>query len=82
MLATANLHQVGIYHGNILSGAHFVLSSNGIRITDFSQAQRHHCRSSCEELLVVQERYGRVDETQIYPRRMRKSSMYSVRSHF
>ncbi|KAF9024113.1 hypothetical protein BDZ89DRAFT_898807, partial [Hymenopellis radicata] len=43
ILATANLHQVGIYHGNILSGAHFVLASNGIRIIDFAKAQRHHC---------------------------------------
>lgn len=73
MLNTCRLHEVGILHGNLLDGHHFVRMGNGIRILDFSTAVRHRCcggvpillharkgeaPGGCTELLHMEATYG------------------------
>ncbi|TFK41952.1 hypothetical protein BDQ12DRAFT_663236 [Crucibulum laeve] len=73
MLSVCKLHQVGVTHGNLVDGHHFLKTENGVRIIDFSAAFRHRCRNvfpvlmtpngptencGCPELMNMEKRYG------------------------
>ncbi|KAF8079023.1 hypothetical protein FPV67DRAFT_1467232 [Lyophyllum atratum] len=43
MVAVCKLHEVGLKHGDLARGNHFVRMGDGVRIIDFSLAVRHRC---------------------------------------
>jgi hypothetical protein len=73
MLTACKIHQVGLVHGDLIDGRHFVRMGNGLRIVDFSTAVRHRCRNGtpvlmqqslgghpegCSELVNLEKTYG------------------------
>ncbi|RDB28540.1 hypothetical protein Hypma_015944 [Hypsizygus marmoreus] len=73
MVAACKIHQIGISHGDLVRGRHFVKLGDDVRIIDFSIAVRHRCPGAlpilrdsrachaieqCRELALMEEMCG------------------------